>query len=57
MEGDGLGFHLSVLDVNLVPAQDDGDVLAYPCEIPIPVGHILVCDSGRDVKHDDCALT
>lgn len=28
MEGDGLGLHLALLDVDLVAAEDDGDVLA-----------------------------
>ena len=28
VEGDGLGLHLALLDVDLVTAQDDGDGLA-----------------------------
>lgn len=28
MESDGLGLHLTLLDVHLVTAQDNGDVLA-----------------------------
>jgi hypothetical protein len=44
------------LDVDLVTAEDDGNVLADPLEVTVPVGHIFVCDSRRDVEHDDAAL-
>ena len=33
MEGDGLGLDLALLDVYLVAAEDDGDVLADADEI------------------------
>ena len=33
VEGDGLGLDLSLLDVDLVAAEDDGDVLANADEI------------------------
>lgn len=33
MEGDGLGLHLALLDVDLVTAQNDRDVLADTDEI------------------------
>ena len=56
MEGDGLRFDLSVLDVDLVAAQDDGDVLAHAHQILVPCGHVFVGDARRDVKHDDGAL-
>lgn len=45
------------LDVNLVPAQHDGDVFTDTLEITMPVGHILVGDSRCDVKHDDATLS
>lgn len=41
------------LDVNLVSAEDDGDVLADALEIAVPVGDVLVGDPGGDVEHDD----
>ena len=44
------------LDVDLVSAEDDGNVLADALEVSVPVGHVLVCDLGRDVKHDDAGL-
>lgn len=40
VEGDLLGLDLAVLDVNLVAAEDDGDVLAHANEIAMPVGDI-----------------
>ena len=45
------------LDVDLVTAEDDGDVFAHTLEIAMPVGHVLVGDAGGDVEHDDTALT
>jgi hypothetical protein len=33
MEGDGLGLDLTVLDINLVAGEDDGDILANANEI------------------------
>lgn len=45
------------LDVDLVSAQHDGNVLANTLKIAMPVGNVLVGDSRRDVKHDDTALT
>lgn len=73
VEGDGLCLHFSLLDIDFVAAQDDGDVLAdandvtwnslaiWPvvleCVVPtMPIGDVLVCDSGCDIEHDDGAL-
>ena len=56
MEDDGLGLDLAVLDVDLVAAQHDGDVLTDAHEVAVPVGHILVRDARRHVKHDHRAL-
>ena len=33
MEGDGLGFDFALLDVDLVAAEDDGDVFADTDEV------------------------
>ena len=56
MEGDGLRFDLSVLDVDLVAAEHDGYVLAHAHQVLVPGGHVFVGDARRDVKHDDGAL-
>ena len=57
MEHDRLCLDLPVLDVDLVAGQDDRDVFADSDEIAMPVGNVLVGDAGRDVEHDDGALT
>jgi len=56
VEYDCLGFDFSVFDVDLVSAEHNWDILADSDEITMPVGHVLVGDSRRDVEHDDCAL-
>ena len=57
VEHDGLGLDLAVLDVDLVAAQHDGDVLADADQVPVPVRHVLVRHPGRHVEHHDRALT
>lgn len=44
------------LHVNFVTAQDNGDVFADALEVTMPIGHVLICDPGCDIKHDDAAL-
>ena len=56
MEGDLLGLDLAVLDLYLVPREDDGDVLAHPGKVAVPVGDVLVGDAAGNVEHDDGAL-
>jgi hypothetical protein len=56
VEGDGLGLDLSLLDIDLVTAENNGDVLANSDEITVPVGDVLVGDTGGDIEHDDTAL-
>ena len=53
VEVDLLGLDLAVLDVDLISAQDDGDRLANPDNVPMPVGHVLVCHACSHVEHDD----
>lgn len=53
VEGDLAGLDLPVLLVDLVSDQDDGDVVADPGEILVPLGDVLVGDSGGDVEHHD----
>ena len=45
------------LDVDFVTAENDGDGLADSLEVSVPVGNVLVGDFGRDIEHDDTALT
>lgn len=44
------------LNIDLVSTQDNGDVLADTLEVAMPVGHVLVGDTGGDIEHDDTAL-
>ena len=48
---------IAYLDVDLVAAQYNGNVLTHPLEVTMPIWDILVGDAGRDVEHDDAALT
>lgn len=41
VEGDGLGLDLALLDVDLVAAQDDGDVLADADEVTWWTGQFI----------------
>ena len=56
MKGDGLGLDFALLHIDLVPTQDDRDVLAYTNKVAVPVRHVLVGDARRDVEHDDTAM-
>ena len=57
VESDLLGLDLSVLNVDLVTNEDDGNVLADTDEILVPLGNILVSDAGAHIEHDDCAVS
>jgi hypothetical protein len=56
MESDLLGFDLSVLDVDFVAYQDDGDGLADSGQVFIPFRHIRVSDARAHVEHDNAAV-
>ena len=57
VEHNALSLDLPVLDIHLVPGQHDGDVLADPDQIPMPVRHVLIGDTRGYVEHDDGTLT
>jgi hypothetical protein len=44
------------LDVDLVSTKNDGNVLTDTLEVTMPIGDVLVGDTGGDVEHDDTAL-
>lgn len=56
VESDGLGLDLALLDIDLVTAENNGNVLANSDEITVPVGDVLVGDTGGNIEHDDTAL-
>lgn len=45
VESDLLGLHFSVLDIDLVSNQDNGNVLTDSDEILVPLWHVLIGDS------------
>lgn len=53
VEGDLAGLDLSVLLVDLVSDEHDGDVVADAGEVLVPLGHVLVGDSRSDVEHQN----
>jgi hypothetical protein len=57
VEGDTGSLDLSLLDIDLVTAQHDRDVLTDSFQISVPVGDVLVGDSRCNVEHDDTTLT
>lgn len=57
VEGNRTGLDLALLDINLVTAKNNGDVLADALQITVPVGHVLVGNTRSHVEHDDTALT
>lgn len=56
VECDGLGLDLALLHINLVTAENNGDVFADSDQVTVPVGNVLVGDTGCNVEHDDTAL-
>merc|ERR1712000_462205 len=52
VEGDGLGLDLALLHIDLVTAEDNGDVLADTDEITVPVGDVLVGGEAKRVNFD-----
>jgi hypothetical protein len=56
VESNGLGLDLTLLNIDLVTAENDGDVLADTDKITVPVGNVLVSDTGGNIKHDNTTL-
>ena len=51
-----LSFRIAYLDIHLVTAENNGNVLADTFEITVPVRDVLVGDTRGDIEHDDTAL-
>ena len=47
---------ITYLNVDLVTAEDNGDVFADTNKITVPVGNILISDTRSDIKHDNSTL-
>lgn len=57
VEGDGLGLHFTVLDVDLISAENNWNVFTYSGQIAMPVRDILVGDTSGNIEHDNGALS
>ena len=57
VESNCLCLDLSLLDIDLVTTEHDRDVFTDTDEITVPVGNVLVSNTGGDIEHDDAALT
>mmetsp|Transcript_16613 Transcript_16613/g.23415 ORF Transcript_16613/g.23415 Transcript_16613/m.23415 type:complete len:209 (+) Transcript_16613:187-813(+) len=57
VEGNLLGLNLTVLDFDLVSGEDNRDILADTSKITMPVGDILVGNTGGHIEHNDGALS
>lgn len=57
VESNGLGFDLTILDVNLVSTENNGDVLTDTNKITMPLRNILVGHTTGDIKHDNCGIS
>ena len=55
-KGDLLRLDLTVLDVYLVPHENDWDVSTNALQVAVPVGNVFVGGTGVDVEHDYGAL-
>mmetsp|Transcript_12107 Transcript_12107/g.20095 ORF Transcript_12107/g.20095 Transcript_12107/m.20095 type:complete len:238 (-) Transcript_12107:71-784(-) len=56
VEGNLLGLDLSVLDFNLISAENNRDVFADASQVTVPVRNVLVGNARGDVEHDDRTL-
>ena len=57
VESDLLSLDFSVLYVNLVSNEDNGNVLTDTDKILVPFGNILVSDTRAHIEHDDGAVS
>ena len=47
---------MTYLDIDFVTTENDRNVFADTFEVAVPVGNVLVGDTGGDIEHDDTAL-
>jgi hypothetical protein len=57
VEGNVLGLHLTVFDVDFVSTDNHWDIFANTNDISVPVRNVLVGQSAGHIKHDNGALT
>ena len=56
VESDLFSLDFAIFHVDLVAYQTDWDHIANTSEILVPLGDVLVGDSGGDIEHDDTTL-
>lgn len=56
MEGNLLGLHFTIFDIDLVTDEGNWDILTNSNQVLVPLWNILVSDSGADIEHDDTAV-
>lgn len=57
VESDLLSLDFSVLHINFVSDQNNGNSLTDSHKVFVPLGHILVGDSRADIEHDNTAMS
>lgn len=57
VEGDLLGLHLAVFDINLVTNKNNWNVLANTSQIFVPLWYIGVSNAGANIEHDNTAVS
>lgn len=56
MEGNLAGLDFSILLIDFVSNEDDGDVITDSGQVFVPLGDILVGDSGGDIEHKNGSM-
>jgi len=56
VKGHGRRLDLPLFDVDLVSAEHNRNIFTDTLKIAMPVGNVLIGDTGRDVKHNDATL-
>lgn len=56
MENDGFGFHFSIFDIDLIATQNNRNILTHTDKISMPIWNVFICDTWRDIKHDNSAF-
>ena len=56
MENDRLGLDLTIFNINLVTAKDNGNIFTNSNQITMPIWNILISDTRCHVEHNDSAF-
>ena len=57
MERNLFRLNLAVLDFDLITREDYRDIFTHTSEVTVPIRDALISDPGRDVEHDNRALS